>query len=1101
LYDTGSAVLLGTQTAGSGKFMVYSATPDNHYQAVGSAPSLRFADTITSPTYTAIIGMATATNHFIIGAVAGDMVLSNNTNSAGNFLFGTGATERMRINASTGNVSINNTNNTFKFDVTGTARFTGQLTLGSTITNGTYTYTLPSATGTLALTSDIPSLSGYVPTSRTLTINGVAYDLSADRSWTVTGGVGGSGTTNYLPKFTGTSTIGNSSIVDTPSTAIVIQKNGSSITAPLVTILPTTSTNAMLMQLDNAGAGTFYIGRQNSSGNSDLLGSIGAYASVVGHTGSQTLHLVTNALSRVQIDGSGNLGLGVTPSAWQSGTKALQINGGSMYAANTYTFVGSNIVYTDAGDKYINTGFATVYGQLSGEHRWYNAPSGTAGNAISFTQAMTLNASGNLSIGNTNDTYKLDVTGTGRFTGQVTIKSGNGNQLLLDNAGERFTQMYFFNNNTYKSAIWWDNNTSKFEFYTGVTALSIASTGAATFSSSVTATQFNVGTGTFNLSSGDALLDYSLASVRLRTYKTGVGYITPLLIDSQTGAATFSSSVTAQTDIISKNNSANVSYLSFQRYSNTQQYTYLVGNAESSGYLAMHTNDTERMRITSGGNVGIGLTNPSYKLHVVGSTDVINATSTSTDARINIGHSGNGGYIGYANIGAGNAANTFYVTTGSGVIGSGITMNSAGNVGIGTTSPGYKLHVYTSDNEGIYLQGTGGGIWMNVKSGTGKMWSYGAQSDGCGIYNRTDGVYRMFITDSGATTFSGSVTAGGNIITSGNNNNIYSYNTDANGQPGLVVANNSTLGTSTNISYFKTYNNAATTLFGQSVLNWLFVGTEGAANNGILFGTVNSRPVIFGTDNTERMRISSAGNVAIGSTNANDLRLRVVGDHPSGLAVLGVQAASGSVSSIGLFDSGGTRKLLIYRDTGFVGIETASDPLLLNTNGTERMRITSGGNLLVGTTSDNNSKVQVQGQVRTTGGYIFDNQASSGNFTWYGYGGNIYAYSSSVGNLATINGSTGAYTATSDINKKKDFELSTLGLDAVMGLKPTLYRMKSEYGTEKHLGFIAQEVKDYIPQAYVKNGEFIGLNEMPLIAALTRAVQELKAELDSIKNK
>ena len=67
-----------------------------------------------------------------------------------------------------------------------TANFSGQLTLGSTITNGTYTYTLPSATGTLALTSD---LSSYVPTSRTLTINGVTYDLSANRSWTITSGV------------------------------------------------------------------------------------------------------------------------------------------------------------------------------------------------------------------------------------------------------------------------------------------------------------------------------------------------------------------------------------------------------------------------------------------------------------------------------------------------------------------------------------------------------------------------------------------------------------------------------------------------------------------------------------------------------------------------------------------------------------------------------------------------------------------------------------------------------------------------------------------------------------------------------------------------
>jgi hypothetical protein len=59
--------------------------------------------------------------------------------------------------------------------------------------------------------------------------------------------------------------------------------------------------------------------------------------------------------------------------------------------------------------------------------------------------------------------------------------------------------------------------------------------------------------------------------------------------------------------------------------------------------------------------------------------------------------------------------------------------------------------------------------------------------------------------------------------------------------------------------------------------------------------------------------------------------------------------------------------------------------------------------------------------------------------------------------------------------------------------------------TEKQLGFIAQEVKEFIPQAYVENGidedRFIGLNFNPIVAALVKAVQELKAEIDELKNK
>ena len=133
-----------------------------------------------------------------------------------------------------------------------------------------------------------------------------------------------------------------------------------------------------------------------------------------------------------------------------------------------------------------------------------------------------------------------------------------------------------------------------------------------------------------------------------------------------------------------------------------------------------------------------------------------------------------------------------------------------------------------------------------------------------------------------------------------------------------------------------------------------------------------------------------------------------------------------------------------------------------------------------------------------------ESSASSGQ-TWYinSYSnGNLYLQG--VGNLGNFNGTTGVYTAMSDINKKKDFELSTLGLDAILGLKPTLYRMKSEDETfDKHLGFIAQEVKDFIPQAYVEDimndDTFIGLNEMPIIATLVKAIQEQQVQIEELK--
>jgi hypothetical protein len=104
------------------------------------------------------------------------------------------------------------------------------------------------------------------------------------------------------------------------------------------------------------------------------------------------------------LDSSGNLGLGVTPSAWAT-FKAIQIGNGT---ADTFIAVSGNQgdfgvnAYYNAGWKYQSTGVASSrYEQSSGVHQWFTAPSGTAGNAITFTQAMTLDASGNLLVGTT----------------------------------------------------------------------------------------------------------------------------------------------------------------------------------------------------------------------------------------------------------------------------------------------------------------------------------------------------------------------------------------------------------------------------------------------------------------------------------------------------------------------------------------------------------------------------------------------------------------------------------------------------------------------------------------------------------------------------
>lgn len=123
---------------------------------------------------------------------------------------------------------------------------------------------------------------------------------------------------------------------------------------------------------------------------------------------------------RMRITSDGNVGIGVTPSAWISTFNAIQVGSAAGFVGSSLTsqsLMTANSYYGVGGLRYINTAQACFYQQYQGVHSWFNAPSGTAGNLITFTQAMTLDASGNLGIGNTAPVTKLHVTGASITTG------------------------------------------------------------------------------------------------------------------------------------------------------------------------------------------------------------------------------------------------------------------------------------------------------------------------------------------------------------------------------------------------------------------------------------------------------------------------------------------------------------------------------------------------------------------------------------------------------------------------------------------------------------------------------------------------------------
>lgn len=87
-------------------------------------------------------------------------------------------------------------------------------------------------------------------------------------------------------------------------------------------------------------------------------------------------------------------------------------------------------MFSDGTEKYVNNGFASSYNQNSGQHVWRTAPSGTAGNAVTFTQVMTLTQNGNLLIGTaTNGASKL------RIVGLPTSAAGLSSGDIYSNAG------------------------------------------------------------------------------------------------------------------------------------------------------------------------------------------------------------------------------------------------------------------------------------------------------------------------------------------------------------------------------------------------------------------------------------------------------------------------------------------------------------------------------------------------------------------------------------------------------------------------------------------------------------------------------------------
>jgi hypothetical protein len=173
---------------------------------------------------------------------------------------------------------------------------------------------------------------------------------------------------------------------------------------------------------------------QNSSGT--FQAGIASYFNVA-DTGN--IEFLNGGTTNMQLSSSGNLGLGVTPSAWNSAIKSIeigQVGNGISGQAGSQTSVTCNAYFGASSWVYSISGRpASVCQQVQGQHTWLTAPSGTAGNAISFTQAMTLDASGNLGVGTTSPIGKCTSSEGFTATGIATPTNTNTNSVQLGHNG------------------------------------------------------------------------------------------------------------------------------------------------------------------------------------------------------------------------------------------------------------------------------------------------------------------------------------------------------------------------------------------------------------------------------------------------------------------------------------------------------------------------------------------------------------------------------------------------------------------------------------------------------------------------------------------
>jgi len=463
--------------------------------------------------------------------------------------------------------------------------------------------------------------------------------------------------------------------------------------------------------------------------------------------------------------------------------------------------------------------------------------------------------------------------------------------------------------------------------------------------------------------------------------------------------------------------------------------------------------------IDSSENVGIGTTSPSRLLTLSDSGDAIFSLVSTTDNTCQVlfgdSVSDSVGRVSYDN--SDNSMALFTSQTER------MRIDSSGNVGIGTSSPsillGTGLHIDSSGYTSIVLQKGGAGQGHNIDftdASNALQYRIGT--------NFASGGENLLFAYGSTPTIGMTLNSSGNV---GIRTASPSYALDV---VGAIRATNSSGST---IIVNRTSNPGSIEL--------QHSGTQTANFQAISGGGVAT---YIGSSPSEAMRITSAGNVGIGTTSPA-VKTQIVG---SGA----IFRISDDVSTSGTIElSASSSEAVIHANT-----YASAVPLVFKNAGTERMRIDSSGNLLVGTTSPVGGS-SVAGVTITEVSNI--GQISIGK-TYSGSTAAVKFYfgTTQVGRIDYSDTAT-TYVTTSDQRLKENIVDAPAGnIDAI---RVRSFDWKAD-GTHQPYGMIAQELVEVAPEA-VSQGEteedHWGVDYSKLVPMMIKEIQDLKAEVAALK--